>query len=211
MGKKGDGGASVNLDSFLDIMTCLVGVLVLIIILTGLDASQIRVLIPTPMEYETDKRPIFIEARDDQLYRVPVGELQQLADQGLQQLSDEARGNMERLMQLMQEIELGTGGYRIDLSYFMVGQFAIMPLPDVPGYTLPDWSEEGPDDWYGRILEGMNKEEEMLTFIVRDDSYSVFKRARHLAWNQKADVAYQLLDPEEPLKFGLMGQQARPQ
>ncbi len=71
MGKKSRGDA-VNLDSFLDIMTCLVGVLVLIIILTGVDASQIKMLVPTPMRTETDKRPVFVECRHNQLFPIPV-------------------------------------------------------------------------------------------------------------------------------------------
>ena len=50
MGKKKKAEeASISMDSFLDILTCLVGVLMLIIILTSIDASQTKVLIPTPM------------------------------------------------------------------------------------------------------------------------------------------------------------------
>ena len=33
-------GPSINLDSFLDILTCLQGVLILVIISTGIDAAQ---------------------------------------------------------------------------------------------------------------------------------------------------------------------------
>jgi hypothetical protein len=40
----------INLDSFLDILTCLQGVLILVIISTGIDAAQTKVLIPTPIE-----------------------------------------------------------------------------------------------------------------------------------------------------------------
>jgi hypothetical protein len=204
-------GASVNLDSFLDIMTCLVGVLVLIIILTGLDASQIRMLIPTPMQYDSDKRPIFIEARGNQLYRIPLLELQQLADEGLRDLGILADGSMERLMRLLQEIELGTDGYLIDLSYFMVGQFAVRPVGEPSGYGLIDWEKETARDWFGSILSNMNLEEELIAFLVRDDSFDVFKRARHLAWTQNADVSYELLDADEPIRFGMLGQAIRPQ
>jgi hypothetical protein len=204
-------GASVNLDSFLDIMTCLVGVLVLIIILTGLDAAQIRVLIPTPMEYETDKRPIFIEARNNQLYMIPVGELQQLVDDSLRELSRESGGNIEQLLTRMQQLDLQTSEYRLDLTYFMVGQFGILPREDVPGYSLQNWEGETSADWYGRILGNLNPEEEMLAFLVRDNSFEVFKLARHLAWVSKIDVAYELLSLREPIRFGMLGQRVRPQ
>lgn len=204
-------GASVNLDSFLDIMTCLVGVLVLIIILTGLDAAQIRVLIPTPMEYETDKRPIFIEARNNELFLIPVGELQQLVDDALRELSRESGGNIEQLLTRMQQLDLQTSEYRLDLTYFMVGQFGVLARDDVSGYSLQNWASETSADWYGRILANLNPEEEMLAFLVRDNSFEVFKIARHLAWVSKIDVAYELLSLREPIRFGMLGQRVRPQ
>lgn len=204
-------GASVNLDSFLDIMTCLVGVLVLIIILTGIDAAQIKVLIPTPMEYDTDKKPLFIEIRNNEMYRVPVAELQEKANETLRTITEQAQGNVERILMLMNQAEVGTDVYRVDLSFFLTGQFAIVPIPGVPGYPLPKWEQEGPRDWYGQILTGMNKETEMVTFLVRDDSYRLFKEARHLAWMQKIDVSYELLDADDVIKFGLLGTRSRPQ
>jgi biopolymer transport protein ExbD len=204
-------GASVNLDSFLDIMTCLVGVLVLIIILTGIDAAQIKVLIPTPMEYSTDKRPLFIEIRNNEMYRVPVDELQTKANEALRSITQQAQGNVEQVLMLMNKAEVGTDIYRVDLSFFLTGQFAIVPIAGVPGYPLPAWDKEGPSDWYGSILMGMNKEQEMVTFLVRDDSFRLFKEARHLAWMQKIDVSYELLGSDDVIKFGLLGARSRPQ
>lgn len=204
-------GTSVNLDSFLDIMTCLVGVLVLIIILTGLDAMQIRVLIPTPMEYESDKRPVFIEARNNQLFRIPIEELQQSADQALREISRDSAGDLERMLRLMHEVRSGNEHYQIDLSFFTVGQFALRPVEDAEGYLLEHWDRESSRDWYGSILAGINRDDEMITFLVRDDSFDVFKRARHLAWHQEVDVSYELLDVHEAIKFGLLGQRSRPQ
>ena len=211
MGKAKAKGASVNLDSFLDIMTCLVGVLVLIIILTGLDAAQIRVLIPTPMEYDTDKRPIFIEARNNQLFLVPVSDLQQMAEDSMRRLSREAGGNLDRLLTLMQEEDTATEHYRIDLTYFMVGQFGVISVPGSTGYALTDWQNETSRDWFGSILSRMDPEQEMISFLVRDDSFDVFKIARHLAWLSEVDVGYELMSLDEPIRFGMLGQRVRPQ
>lgn len=211
MGKKSK-GASVNLDSFLDIMTCLVGVLVLIIILTGLDAAQIRVLIPTPMEYQTDKRPIFIEARNNQLFRIPVEDLQQQVDAAVRNVSRESGGRgIERLLTMMQELEISTDQYRVDLTYFMVGQFGIVPIEGAEGYSLANWRNETSRDWFGSILSRANPEEEFLAFLVRDDSFEVFKIARHLAWVAGVEVAYDLFGMRETLRFGMLGQRVRPQ
>jgi hypothetical protein len=49
----------------------------------------------------------------------------------------------------------------------------------------------------------MDPDTEVLSFLVRDDSYRVFKLARALAWNEKIEVTYQLLDLDDPLRFRL--------
>lgn len=212
MGRKSSKGSSVNLDSFLDIMTCLVGVLVLIIILTGLDAAQIQVLIPTPMQYETDKRPVFIEARNNQLFRIPVNDLQEQVDVAVRNVSREAAGSgVERIIGLLQELDIRTEQYQVDLTYFMVGQFGVVPIEGAPGYELRNWRDEGPRDWFGNILSTINPEEEFLAFLVRDDSFDVFKIARHLAWVANVEVAWDILSMRETIRFGMLGQRVRPQ
>jgi len=201
MGQSSD----VNLDSFLDIMTCLVGCLVLILILTSIDASQVKVLIPTPMEHETDKRPIYIECRDNELFRVPVMELRKLSNEKLNEMAVEADGDTGKMLRLMSETPVRGEQYTVDLEFSLVGQFAVEPISGIKGYRLIDMNSEKQSDWFGRILKDMNKESEMLSFLVRDDSFEVFKQARALAWLDKAEVSYELLDVQDTIKFGLGG------
>ena len=204
MGKR-QRGTSVNLDSFLDIMTCVLGVIMMMILLTGIDAAQIKVLIPTPMEHATDKKPIFIECRNNEMFRVNVIELQKLAQDTLKGISEAAKGDSAQMLRGLTEAKVETEEYRVDLTYSLLGQFAIYPVQEAKGYGLADISKERETDWFGRILTGLNREQEMLTFLVRDDSYEVFKRARSLAWSQKVEVSYELLDIAAPIKFGLGG------
>jgi len=211
MARKKAQGASVNLDSFLDIMTCLVGVLVLIIILTGIDASQIKVLIPTPMERSTTKRPVFIEARNNELHRLPLDELQTIANDTLRSISQESRGQIDIMLQKISEANVGNDAYRLDLSFALVGMFAVRAVEGVPGYPLTNWEQETSSDWFGSILAALDVETDMVTFLVRDDSFDIFKRARHLAWQLGVDVSYELLAVNEPIKFGLQGSRSLPQ
>lgn len=193
------------LDSFLDIMTCMLGVLMLIILLTGVDASQIKVLIPTPWEHPTDLHPVFLECRNDEIFMIPVQELRQLANAELKHLAEEAKGDTAEMLKKLAESSVQTDTYKVDLTYALLGQFAIVPIGTARGYRLEDISREKATDWYGRILTGLSPEKDMLTFLVRDDSYNAFKRARALAWNQKVEVSYELLDTQAPIKFGLGG------
>ncbi|MBN1268784.1 MAG: hypothetical protein JXB04_04295 [Kiritimatiellae bacterium] len=208
---KRERGAALQLDSFLDIMTCLVGVLVLIIILTGVDASQIKVLIPTPMEHDSDKTPVYIECRDDELFLVPIDNLRDMTRAALAQVAGETKGDMVELLRRLNDLNVQNDIYRVDLSFALLGQFAIAPLPGTKGYPLVSIEQEKPSDWYGRILDGINKETQMITFLVRDDSYSVFKRARALAWAEKVEVSYELLDIDDLVKFGIGGSMSLPQ
>jgi len=204
MAKK-DRGESVNLDSFLDIMTCLVGVLVLIIILTGVDASQIKVLIPTPIEQPSDKRPVFIECRNNRLFHIPVDDIEKRSSERLRELAREVQGDTRELMNRLATAVLETDSYTVDLTYALLAQFALRPKPGAEGYALRNVKAEKDTDWFGKILNSIDPEEEIITFLVRDDSYGVFKKARALAWIRKIQVSYELLDVRDPIKFGLGG------
>ena len=203
--KKGD-GASINLDSFLDIMTCLVGILVLIIILTGVDASQIKVLIPTPMQNaDLDAKPIFIEARNGELFRVPLEDLREMSNNALKDIAQKAKGSQVNMLNMINEAKVQNDIYSVDLTYALMGQIAIRPVQTSKGYKLDDYEAETATDWFRSILDGMDAEQEMITFLVRDDSFQVFKYARALAWLQRIQVSYELLAVDEPIKFGLLG------
>jgi biopolymer transport protein ExbD len=91
-------GTSVNLDSFLDLMTCMLGILILMILLTGIDASQIKVLIPTPMEQESDKRPLFIECRNNELFLISIEDISRQANEAIRALAEKAKNNEREFM-----------------------------------------------------------------------------------------------------------------
>ena len=206
MGRKKSEEAAINLDSFLDIMTCLVGILVLIIILTGIDAAQIKVLIPTPMmNPDFDGKPTFIEARNNELFLLPLKELQQSANEALKEIAQKAQGSQTKLLSLISGEAVETDTYTVDLTYALMGQLAMRAKPESKGYQLIDYEKETADRWFGKILAGMDPEQEELTFLVRDDSFEVFKLARGLAWLKKIEVSYELMSANEVIKFGVAG------
>jgi len=204
MGKKNRGNP-VNLDSFLDLMTCMLGIIILMILLTGIDASQIKVLVPTPMEQPTDKRPIFIECRNNELFLVPIEDITRMVYDEMGALAEKAKGDQAAFAQLLEKAVVKTDSHQIDLAFALISQFALQPLPGVSGYRLESIQSETTNDWFGKILGGVKKDDEIITFLVRDDSYKVFKKARALAWIANVQVSCELLDVSEPIKFGLGG------
>ena len=74
-------GPTMDLSSFTDILTCVLGILILIILLTGIDAASIKVLVPTPKEaVGDDKRPVFFECRNNSLFYIDYDEIKNTVD-----------------------------------------------------------------------------------------------------------------------------------
>ncbi|MGD9873590.1 MAG: hypothetical protein AB7T27_04895 [Kiritimatiellia bacterium] len=211
--KKKGKKAKVNLDSFLDIMTCLLGVLVLIIILTSIDASQIKMIVPTPMAHLSTKRPVFVECRGNLLYFVDIAQIRKALDDELARIEKEAAGDRDKMLQMMSSAVLDTDNYKLDLSFALAGQNLLIPKPDAKGLSLDDVTVDTllmktvqTGGWYEKLLSEVNKEEDMITFLVRDDSYAIFKKARGFAWMNGIECSYELLDVTDPIKLGLGGE-----
>lgn len=166
---------------------------------------RVKMLSPQPLSSLADKRPAYIECRNNQLFRIPLEEIRAKATERLKEIAQETQGNTRSLMQELAAARVETDAYRADLTYALLAQLALRPKRFVEGYELNDIQDERPVDWYGSILETINPEEELLTFVVRDDSLEVFEKARTLAEAKKIDITYELLDPIAPIKFGLGG------
>jgi hypothetical protein len=193
------------LDPLMNVVACALGLLLLVVMLASVHASRLQVLVPTPMEHLAEKTPVFIECRNNELFKVPLAELRGLANDKLKVVAKESGGNPDEILRRLPEMSVQTDMYRVDLSYALLGQFAVVPLPMAKGYSLEDASKETATDWFGRVLTGVNRSKEMIAFLVRDDSFEVFARARMLAQSEQIDVSYELLGVDDPIKFGLGG------
>ena len=193
------------LDPLMNVIACALGLLLLVVLLASVHASRLQVLVPTPMEHLTEKSPVFIECRNNELFKVPLAELRRLANEKLKAVTQESGGQSDEILRRLPQMTVQTDEYRVDLTYALLGQFAIVPLPMARGYRLEDASKETATDWFGRVLTGVDRNKEMLAFLVRDDSFEVFAQARVLAQAEQIDVSYELLGVDDPIKFGLGG------
>jgi len=196
-------GTAVSLDSFLDILTCLQGVLMLIIVSTGIDAAQTKVIVATPIELAGDEKPIYIECRNNELFLVPVAEARQAINQKQLEVL-KARRDASSTVEVLESIgnaDIDLGDYVIDFTRYLGGQIALMPKDGTKGYTFESGESENENTWYGRIVTQMDVENERINFLVRDDSFNIFKKARIVAWTKKAKVTYSLVSKNDPLIF----------
>jgi hypothetical protein len=203
MGKrKRDTG--VSLDSFLDILTCLQGVLMLIIITTGIDAAQTKIIMATPIELSSGEKSIYIEARDNMLFEIPFDE----ARRAVKTKSDEiisirrSSTNSVQVLDAVGSSDIDIGDYVVDFSRYLTGQIALIPKPDTTGYIIQGVDQESSTNWFGSIVANMDLEGERLYFMVRDNSFEMFKLARLVAWKSQAKVTYSLISRNEPIVLG---------
>lgn len=204
MAKK-DRGNSVSLDSFLDVLTCLQGVLMLVIISTGIDAAQTRVLIPTPIERESMKKVVYIECRGERMYPVDVDTLWTNTQNRMLEVAREAAGDQVKTLQGLTspESRVTNEFFEVDLTYALLGQLALKPnlQSGAEGYAIDERAVTTTPGWINDILRAMDKDKERLKLIVRDDSYKVFKTVQRLAFLHKVEVSVEVFDAREPIRF----------
>ncbi len=61
---------------------------------------------------------------------------------------------------------------------------------------------ENANSKYQAVLTVLDKDKQYIAFLVRDDSFNVFRKARQVADNLGLDTGWELLGIDEPIKFG---------
>jgi hypothetical protein len=207
MAKKADATGAINLDSFLDVLTCLQGILMLVIIATGIDAAQTKVLIPTPIEKQSTKIPIYLECRGNLIYPMDVSELARQARMSMMQMSQQSQGDQTKLMQALATTRVTNEYYEVDLTYYLLGQLVIKTRADssATGHALDERSTFSTDNFLVRLLKTVDKDKQRLVLVVRDDSFNVFKVAQRLAFLAQLELGVEIYDARELLRFTQQG------
>ena len=132
-------------------------------------------------------------------------------DEELARIEKEAAGSKDKMIQMLSEAMIETDYYKVDLSYALAGQSLLIPKPEAVGLDLEHITASTMETttlpgWLDTLVKQLNPDEDIVTFLVRDDSFRVFKKARGLAWLMKVEVSYELLDMSDPIKLGLGGE-----
>lgn len=207
MATKKDASSAINLDSFLDVLTCLQGILMLVIIATGIDAAQTKVLIPTPIERVSTRMPLYLECRGNLIYPMNVSELARKARMEMMRISQDAGGDNLKLMQALTNLRVTDDFYEVDMTYYLLGQLVLKPRQDAArtGYELDERSTFSTKNFMVDLLKEFNRDTHRIVLIVRDDSFQVFKVAQRLAFLAQAEMGVEIFDMRELLRFTPQG------
>lgn len=218
---------SQNLDSFLDVLTNTVGVLVFISLFVYLVAAQATTTIRTPLVTKSDKKARFFEVRDQRvnyLYGEEVNsQLEKLAsslptcyepeipdyiDPSLYRYYlnrfDDYRICRNKILEAVKNFQTTNKYYNVRL----VGEHMVYePKSSVNGETSAELSKDNSE--FQTILKDINPETEFLAFIVKADSYEAFRAARQEAWDKGFDVGWEPQTVDTELAFRIFGSGGR--
>ena len=213
-----------DLDSFLDILTNTVGVLMFIGLFISLLAVETGTVIRTPLQSQTRKIGKFFEVRNNQVFYLSDPELEYAIDEVSATIPACKAPNVpENITPILydfyfQEIEKYNGcvnrrNQKLEQFYYSNDNYIVTFTPQGSLKYEPNSSSNGDttktvgksDSVFGKTLKNLNPKVHYIAFVVRPDSFSTFRVARQEAWSQGYDVGWEPLTAESFLIFGSGG------
>lgn len=187
--------------SFCDIVTITTAALFFAMLITVQEAVKIPVFRPTPRARFSSKLGVFFDCRANQLFYVDKDGLYDKVN-GLMSAPKlrTGSGDLGSFMKNIQAQVVSNDYYKVAPRYLLVGQVALEAIPGIPGETIEEL--ESPNGKFQAILSQLVKTNQYIVFLVRDDSFTVFRKARQVADKAGFDTGWELLGIDEPIKFG---------
>jgi hypothetical protein len=149
----------------------------------------------------TTKQPVFFECRNNEVFFVDKDYLDDQVTKLLSSLTPGGRrGKLENFLNGVTEREITNEYYKVNGSYLLAAIVAVDPLPGVHGESSQEI--RNPESKFQKVLASVDPKERYPVFLIRDDSFAVFRVARSLAAQKYFHIGWDLLAPGEPLKFG---------
>ncbi len=209
-----------NLDSFLDVLTNTVGVLMFIslfvtLIATG-GSSKTNITIQTPLSSPTDKDSLWFEIKDN---KVSYLDLRQVREKELELSSNLPNCNKPLTSPNAPDYGFRQDNYQSCLFSIMGRQsnfrtntenYSVRTVDN--GVSLvfnPISNEVGEnstqittaDSQFQQVLSRNDSSKDYLIFIVRPDSFEAFREARKKAWEAGYQVGWEPHPQDAPIKI----------
>ena len=198
--KKGD--PELLLVSFCDIVTITTAALFMAMVVVIDQASKTPIYRPTPIATATTNEPIYFECRANQVFHIDKTNLASILHAAMTntvvqtgEKTGSGLGGMERLMQQ----DIGDRFYKVDPGYLLIGEVALIPRTNTIGIPVAEFTER--TNAFTRQLIRIKPASQYLVFLVRDDSFPVFRKARELTVNSGYISGWEFLDRTEPITF----------
>jgi len=212
---------SQNLDSFLDILTNTVGVLMFIGLFVSLVASEAGTVVRTPLVADSRKHVYFLEARENQTFDLTASSTiaQERWEEHVQGVSEcreprtyfggadvstsELRAYLRCLENRGRELDsfsTATEDYRVRT----IGN-AWLFAPRYPGLGETPEELARTRSEFRQLLQELHPGQDYLAFIVRPDSFEAFRQARQIAREEGFDVGWEPFPHDRQIVFSPSG------
>ncbi len=205
-----NGGSSIlNLDSLMDILSCLVGVMLFLVIYTVLElgSTSYQVSIPVPLDRPVESRRVLVVANGGTLRVLDTGRPVRDLVTGLDVVPFEETVTYVRQVNSSPPTD---AHFRYELAYdeeigLLAGRdsaFSIV-IEELSGEPGDDLAALVADSDFERILEQYRPGETWFEFGVDGESLDVFRRGRSLAEDRGFATRWGPLALDFPVRFSL--------
>ena len=189
----------LNVTSFCDIITVSIVALFMVMVIVIDIAMRTPKVRATPIGLETTNMPVYVECRNNQLFFIDRVEILQ----SLRTAQEDARvralsGQTSSIAEALSE-DIGNAYYRIDNSFIMLGVTVLIPRPGVAGYPAPE--DNAPEGEFNRLLKTLHTNMHYLVYLVRDDSFEAFRKARDFGAQNGFLSGWEYIARDEPITF----------
>lgn len=207
---RGSGSQSIlNLDSLMDILSCLVGVMLFLVIYTVLElgATTFQVTVPVPIDPPVGSRRVLVLANGGTIRLLdPDRPIRDLST-GIDQVPADA---LPEFVRQVNQSAPTDAFFRYTLDYdaemarvagreraFRIG------VDEIRGETGEVLTELDPDSRYANLLSELDPDDVWIEFGVDEVTLDAFRRARDLAEQQGFATRWGPLSLDFPVSFSL--------
>jgi hypothetical protein len=202
--RRGGDEVALPLDSFLDIITNVVGVLVLVAVVTMLSSGNISVpsgATAMVAPKASASRLLFECAGDEVMLLDEEGNARRVLDEvqrsGVENITRDA------LVALLDDQDVGDATHRVRADRLERGIAWVYSLrPGARGERVHELDRDG--STYRRQLAALERGG-FAYFIVHDDSFEAFRKARDIARARGISVGWHPVEGREPVRLSAVG------
>ncbi len=214
-----------NLDSFLDVLTNTVGVLMFVSLFVSLVAVESATIVRTPLVSATQKSPQFFEVRgnkviyiDREAANAQINKLtESLAICEKPKTPDELEildyqdyiAKLQRYRECIEYKSEQVKDFQANIPHyevrFKLEPFGIVyePLEASAGESTKELAQANSE--FQRVIKKLNPQKDYLAFIVRPDSFEAFRRTRELALKDGFNVGWEPMSADTSISFSSEG------
>lgn len=193
-------GPELLLVSFCDIVTVTMCSLFMALLVVIDQSSKTPSIRHTPIAETITNAPVYFECRANQIFAIDRTKLAEQLHNTTNAVAKTPGGtnalsSLTGLGQLMMQ-DIGDEYYQIDTRYLLLGQMALLPRTNATGIKSADVTNK-----FGAVIAPINKDNQYLVFLVRDDSFAVFRKARDVSAKAGYRSGWEYLGRDEPITF----------